>query len=68
MLLWFQQVVTPEMTAVLKQLRQVVNVGIVGGSDLQKQMEQLGDSSMLMLLPVYSCFIYIYKSRLNTVG
>mmetsp|Transcript_21777 Transcript_21777/g.51394 ORF Transcript_21777/g.51394 Transcript_21777/m.51394 type:complete len:199 (+) Transcript_21777:106-702(+) len=33
---------TPEMMDFLKQLRQKITVGIVGGSDLPKQEEQLG--------------------------
>lgn len=35
--------VTPEMMAFMKQLSQKITVGIVGGSDLPKQQEQLGD-------------------------
>ena len=34
---------TPEMISTLKKLKEVCVVGIVGGSDLPKQMEQLGD-------------------------
>lgn len=33
---------TPEMKALLAQLRTKVTVGIVGGSDLVKQQEQVG--------------------------
>ena len=35
--------VTPEMNAFLAQLRERIVVGTVGGSDLPKQKEQLGD-------------------------
>jgi phosphomannomutase len=34
--------ITPEMHQVLQQLRKVVNVGVVSGSDLNKLREQLG--------------------------
>lgn len=33
---------TPEMNAFLQRLRSKVSVGIVGGSDLSKQQEQMG--------------------------
>jgi phosphomannomutase len=36
-------VVSPEMMETLKELRKKIAVGIVGGSDLPKQEEQLGD-------------------------
>lgn len=36
--------ISPEMKQVLKELREKVVIGFVGGSDLQKQVEQLGDS------------------------
>lgn len=36
--------VTPEMIAFLKELKEKVNIGFVGGSDLPKQQEQLGDN------------------------
>ena len=35
---------TPEMLAFMQELRKVVTVGIVGGSDLKKIKEQIGDS------------------------
>jgi len=37
-----RKVVTPEMLEFMKQLRQHVTVGVVGGSDLVKITEQLG--------------------------
>jgi len=37
-----RKVVTPLMANFLKELRQKVRIGIVGGSDLSKQAEQLG--------------------------
>uniref|UniRef100_A0A1A8PJ38 Phosphomannomutase n=2 Tax=Nothobranchius TaxID=28779 RepID=A0A1A8PJ38_9TELE len=38
-----RQCVTPEMKALLEKLRTRVRVGVVGGSDLSKIQEQLGD-------------------------
>lgn len=37
------QKATPEMIEFLKELRKVTHIGMVGGSDLVKQKEQLGD-------------------------
>ncbi|KAL7270108.1 Phosphomannomutase 1 [Rhizina undulata] len=37
-----RRTVSPEMLALLQQLRQKVAIGFVGGSDLAKQQEQLG--------------------------
>jgi hypothetical protein len=34
---------TEEMIAFLKQLRGTIHIGMVGGSDLVKQREQLGE-------------------------
>ena len=39
------QVAPPEIPAFLKRLLTKVDVGIVGGSDLSKQQEQLGKDS-----------------------
>lgn len=39
----YLQRVTPEMTEFLQKLRTRVRVGVVGGSDLSKIREQLGD-------------------------
>ena len=39
-----RKVVSPETTAFLKELREKIAIGVVGGSDLVKQKEQLGDS------------------------
>jgi len=39
-----RKVVSPETVAYLKQLREKISIGVVGGSDLVKQKEQLGDS------------------------
>lgn len=39
-----RKLVSPETTAFLKALREKIAVGVVGGSDLVKQKEQLGDS------------------------
>eukprot|EP00967_Tisochrysis_lutea_P144420 scaffold269602_cov33-Tisochrysis_lutea.AAC.3 len=42
-----RKVVSPETLHFLHQLRQKVAIGVVGGSDLSKQKEQLGDSPQL---------------------
>jgi phosphomannomutase len=34
---------TPEMLARLQKLRESITIGVVGGSDLVKQKEQLGE-------------------------
>lgn len=34
---------TPEMLTRLKKLRESITIGVVGGSDLVKQREQLGE-------------------------
>ena len=48
--------VSDNMLAILKQLRQVENltIGIVGGSDLMKQKEQLGDENLRLFDYVFS--------------
>jgi phosphomannomutase len=35
--------ITPEMKNYMKSLASIVNVGVIGGSDMAKQIEQLGD-------------------------
>ena len=42
-----RKVVSPETLAFLKELREKIAIGVVGGSDLVKQKEQLGDSPAL---------------------
>ena len=39
-----RKVVSPETLTFLKELREKIAIGVVGGSDLVKQKEQLGDS------------------------
>uniref|UniRef100_K3X5L5 Phosphomannomutase n=1 Tax=Globisporangium ultimum (strain ATCC 200006 / CBS 805.95 / DAOM BR144) TaxID=431595 RepID=K3X5L5_GLOUD len=39
-----RKTVSAEMTARLQQLRQQITIGVVGGSDLVKQKEQLGEN------------------------
>ena len=41
--LWPQKVL-PDMVEFIAKLRERITVGVVGGSDLPKQMEQLGES------------------------
>ncbi|KAF0773806.1 hypothetical protein AaE_002122, partial [Aphanomyces astaci] len=38
-----RKVVTPEVTARIAKLKNQITVGVVGGSDLVKQKEQLGE-------------------------
>jgi phosphomannomutase len=38
---------TPEMKELLKKLREKIYIGVVGGSDLVKQQEQLGEDALL---------------------
>ncbi|CAD7933115.1 unnamed protein product [Amoebophrya sp. A120] len=40
--------IEPPMMTTLKKLRQKVNIGVVGGSDLPKQKEQLGPTTLQM--------------------
>ena len=42
-----RKVVSPETLVFLKELREKIAIGVVGGSDLVKQKEQLGDSPAL---------------------
>ena len=42
-----RKVVSPETLEFLSKLRQKIAIGVVGGSDLVKQKEQLGDSPNL---------------------
>ena len=44
------QDVSPEMLALLQELRKKVVIGFVGGSDLAKQQEQLGVNGLKGLL------------------
>src|SRR6185312_12834937 len=39
-----RQVITPEMKKFFDHLRTIHRVGIVGGSDLSKQVEQIGEN------------------------
>ena len=39
------QMAAPEMIRMLKSLKQKVVIGFVGGSDLAKQVEQLGEDA-----------------------
>eukprot|EP00002_Diphylleia_rotans_P028813 TRINITY_DN5826_c0_g1_i1.p1 TRINITY_DN5826_c0_g1~~TRINITY_DN5826_c0_g1_i1.p1 ORF type:complete len:216 (+),score=61.71 TRINITY_DN5826_c0_g1_i1:59-706(+) len=41
-----RKTITPEMKAFLKELRNHVSIGVVGGSDLAKQKEQLGEDAL----------------------
>ncbi|KAK1261096.1 hypothetical protein QJS04_geneDACA001931 [Acorus gramineus] len=54
-----RKVVTPEMLKFMQKLREVVTVGVVGGSDLVKISEQLG-SAGFSFLPFTTSFINDY--------
>lgn len=47
--------VSPVMVARLQQLRKQITIGVVGGSDLVKQKEQLGESGTLLRLRYCVC-------------
>lgn len=49
-----RKVVEPEMVDFLKDLQQVVAIGVVGGSDLNKIEEQLGKSTLALFDYVFS--------------
>ena len=51
-----RKVVTPDMLETLAELRKEYTVGLVGGSDLSKQREQLGDN-------VLSLFDYVFAEN-----
>lgn len=54
-----EQAVSPEMLYLLSALRSRVAIGFVGGSDLVKQQEQLGTSSV----PVTSLFDFCFAEN-----
>ncbi|VBB72173.1 Putative phosphomannomutase [Podospora comata] len=51
---------SPEILLLLSQLRQKVAIGFVGGSDLPKQQEQLGDP---LRVPVTSLFDFCFSEN-----
>lgn len=53
------QTVSPEMLALLSELRKKVAIGFVGGSDLAKQQEQIGTSSV----PVTTLFDFCFAEN-----
>lgn len=54
-----RRTVTPEMLSLLEGLRHKVAIGFVGGSDLAKQQEQLGTST----IPVTSLFDFCFAEN-----
>ncbi|KAI9781976.1 MAG: Phosphomannomutase [Geoglossum umbratile] len=54
-----RRTLSPEMLTLLSALRQKVAIGFVGGSDLAKQQEQLGSSSV----PVTSLFDFCFAEN-----
>eukprot|EP00002_Diphylleia_rotans_P017966 TRINITY_DN3480_c0_g1_i3.p1 TRINITY_DN3480_c0_g1~~TRINITY_DN3480_c0_g1_i3.p1 ORF type:complete len:132 (+),score=33.11 TRINITY_DN3480_c0_g1_i3:57-452(+) len=51
-----RKIITPEMKQFLKELRQRVSIGVVGGSDFPKQKEQLGEDAL-------ECFDYNFPEN-----
>ena len=61
-----RKVVTEEVLNALKELRSKITIGFVGGSDLSKQREQLGENGRSILFKEvidifnkFTCFILI---------
>ena len=48
------QEISPEMRSFLGELRKSINIGMVGGSDLSKQIEQLGSNCKYILFIFFS--------------
>lgn len=57
---FFFQNITPEMETFLRKLMSVVDVGFIGGSDRPKQLEQLGERRLFLILLVY--FLYFFDA------
>jgi len=55
------QVVEEKMVKEMKELRSKIKIGIVGGSDLSKQVEQLGENGK-ELGGVYAVLIAVFFS------
>ncbi|KAF8769309.1 hypothetical protein HU200_006823 [Digitaria exilis] len=55
--------VTPEMLEFMKQLRQHVTVGVVGGSDLVKITEQLGKTGLLLSRRIITDYDYVFSEN-----
>jgi Eukaryotic phosphomannomutase len=55
-----RKVVTPEMRTFMETLSKEISIGVVGGSDLVKQQEQLGEDGTVhvccVILVIVSCF------------
>lgn len=45
----YTQTISAEMKETLRRLREKVVVGFVGGSDLPKQVEQIGDDGKMIV-------------------
>ena len=52
-----RKTVTSEMLIRLQKLRKCITIGVVGGSDLVKQKEQLGDNGMSCLCITCCCYV-----------
>ncbi|KAM2157166.1 hypothetical protein ACFX1R_042769 [Malus domestica] len=59
-----RKVVTPEMSECMRELRKVVTVGIVGGSDLTKITEQLGKTGVyFFLVDIIDDYDYVFTEN-----
>ncbi|KAK1283193.1 hypothetical protein QJS10_CPB21g00513 [Acorus calamus] len=61
-----RKVVTPEMLKFMQKLREVVTVGVVGGSDLVKISEQLGSAGFSFLPFTSSCNLTCTETLSNS--
>ncbi|OQU81088.1 hypothetical protein SORBI_3006G008200 [Sorghum bicolor] len=55
--------VTPEMLEFMRQLRQHVALGVVGGSDLAKITEQLGKSGLEPIQSIFTDYDYVFSEN-----
>jgi len=60
-----RKVSSPETLEYLKKLREKITIGVVGGSDLPKQKEQLGDSPSLFDYAFAENGLVAYKNGVN---
>ena len=51
-----RKVVSPEVRTFMEGLSKEISIGVVGGSDLVKQKEQLGEDGTVHVLLVFVCY------------
>ena len=58
--------VTKDILVALEKLRSKITIGFVGGSDLSKQREQLGENGrgLIIMIKLLSCYYFMYISCL----